>query len=170
VERLKLAVRYYYVFSRHPIHAGGKPDDLEVISVNPYPSPILFTGCRQRRLTTNMHFLPFLPAIGLIVTATAAVLPRQDNPYVGYLLSTFTDADPRVFWYLSTAESPLAFTPLNGGEPVLGSNVGTQAVRDIFLTSNDDRSEYFVIATGMSFNPSDHNWKSSVGVAKINNP
>jgi hypothetical protein len=92
-----------------------------------------------------------------MATATAAVIPRQDDPYAGYLLSTFSDADPRVFWYLSTAESPLAFTPLNGGEPVLGSTVGTQAVRDIFLTSNDVRSEYFVIATGISLRLSDHN-------------
>jgi hypothetical protein len=100
-----------------------------------------------------------------MATATAAIIPRQDDPYVAYLLSTFTDEDPRVFWYLSTAESPLAFTPLNGGEPVLGSTVGTQAVRDIFLTSNDERSEYFVIATGISLRLSDQNEKCSESVA-----
>jgi hypothetical protein len=32
----------------------------------------------------------------------------------------------------------------------LTSNVGTKGVRDIFLTTNTARSEFFVIATGMS--------------------
>jgi hypothetical protein len=76
-------------------------------------------------------------------------VPRQSQPqYAGYLLSTFTDANPSVFWYISSAADPLAFKPLNGGNPVLKSTVGTRAVRDIFLTANEERSEYFVIATG----------------------
>ncbi|KAL4863068.1 hypothetical protein BDV12DRAFT_189940 [Aspergillus spectabilis] len=94
----------------------------------------------------------------LLALATGAVLPRQDEPYVGYLLSTFTDVNPQVFWYLSDAADPLAFTPLNGGNPVLGSTVGTQAVRDIFLTSNEERSEYFVIATDLDINADGFSW------------
>ncbi|KAL3458312.1 putative arabinosidase [Aspergillus heterothallicus] len=105
-----------------------------------------------------MQLSSFISATGLLAITSAAVLPHQDDPYVGYLLSTFTDADPRVFWYLSTAESPLAFTPLNGGNPILGSTVGTQAVRDIFLTSNEERSEYFVIATDLDINADGFSW------------
>ncbi|KAL4876328.1 putative arabinosidase [Aspergillus karnatakaensis] len=99
-----------------------------------------------------------LSTTSLLTLAAAAVLPRQDEPYVGYLLSTFTDVDPRVFWYLSDAENPLAFTPLNGGNPVLGSTVGTRAVRDIFLTTNDARSEFFVIATDLDINAPGFSW------------
>ncbi|KAL2857235.1 putative arabinosidase [Aspergillus pseudoustus] len=105
-----------------------------------------------------MHLSAFISATGLLSMAAAAVLPRQNDPYVGYLLSTFTDADPRVFWYLSTADNPLAFTPVNGGDPVLGSTVGTEAVRDIFLTTNEQRSEYFVIATDLDINADGFSW------------
>lgn len=95
-----------------------------------------------------MHFSVFT-AVSLLGLSTGAVLPRQDEAYAGYLLSTFTDADPSVFWYLSDASDPLAFTPLNAGDAVLASTIGTKAVRDIFLTSNEDRSEYTLIATGV---------------------
>ncbi|KAL4916442.1 glycosyl hydrolase [Aspergillus aurantiobrunneus] len=104
-----------------------------------------------------MRVLPLLTTTLLTVSGTA-VLPRQNDPYVGYLLSTFTDADPSVSWYVSDASDPLAFTPLNGGNPVLSSTVGTRAVRDIFLTSNEERSEYFLIATDLDINAAGFSW------------
>ncbi|RAH76574.1 arabinosidase [Aspergillus japonicus CBS 114.51] len=105
-----------------------------------------------------MHISSLFSATALVAAATGAVLPRQDASYYGYLLSTFTDADPRVFWYLSTAENPLAFTALNGGSPVLESTVGTKAVRDVFLTANQEKSEYFVIATDLDINADGFSW------------
>jgi hypothetical protein len=96
----------------------------------------------------TMRFSSVFTAVSLLGLSSAAVLPRQDEAYAGYLLSTFTDANPSVFWYLADASDPLAFTPLNGGDPVLASTLGTKGVRDIFLTSNEDRSEYTIIATG----------------------
>lgn len=93
----------------------------------------------------------FLAATSIAGVVKGGVIPRQDGgPHVGYLLSTFTDPDPRVFWYLSDSSDPLGFKPLNGGDAIVGSTVGTQAVRDIFLASNTARSEYFIIATGLS--------------------
>lgn len=73
---------------------------------------------------------------------------RQDSSYVGYLISTFSDPTPQVQWHLSDGDSASSFKFLNGGKPVLTSNVGTKGVRDIFLTTNAARSEYFIIATG----------------------
>ncbi|KAL2826020.1 putative arabinosidase [Aspergillus pseudoustus] len=105
-----------------------------------------------------------LAGLSILTGATGAVLPKPcpDEPYVGYLLSTFTDPDPRVFWHLSNASDPLGFAPLNGGEPVLGSTVGTEAVRDIFLTANADRSEYFIVATDLDINVPGFTWSSAV--------
>ncbi|KAL5342173.1 hypothetical protein BJX70DRAFT_410856 [Aspergillus crustosus] len=105
-----------------------------------------------------MHLRSLLAAASLLTLTTGAVLPGQDDPYVGYLLSTFTDVNPQVFWYLSNASNPLAFTALNGGNPVLESTVGTQAVRDIFLASNPEKSEYFVIATDLDINAAGFSW------------
>jgi hypothetical protein len=76
--------------------------------------------------------------------------PRSESQYVGYLISTFSDPTPQVQWHLSDGDSASSFKFLNGGNPVLTSNVGTKGVRDIFLTTNTARSEFFTIATGMS--------------------
>ncbi len=95
----------------------------------------------------------------LVAAASAALVtagpitPRQDPEYVGYLLSTFTDPDPRVHWHLSDGNSATRFNYLNGGSPILGSTVGTKGVRDVFIATNPSRSEYFLIATGMSIFP-----------------
>ncbi|KAL3471165.1 glycosyl hydrolase [Aspergillus californicus] len=99
-----------------------------------------------------------LTASSLLPLMSAAVLPHQKDPYVGYLLSTFTDVNPQVYWYLSNASNPLAFSPLNNGEPVLESTVGTQGVRDIFLVKNEERREYFVIATDLDINADGFSW------------
>ncbi|PGH08114.1 hypothetical protein AJ80_07908 [Polytolypa hystricis UAMH7299] len=104
-------------------------------------------------------FFSILTAVSLLGLANGSVVPRQDRgPYVGYLLSTFSDPNPQVFWYLSDISDPLAFKALNGGNPVLRSTVGTRAVRDVFLASNADRSEYFVIATDLDINAAGFSW------------
>ncbi|KAF5636317.1 arabinase [Fusarium sp. NRRL 25303] len=83
------------------------------------------------------------------VKAIPADSPRSANSnYVGYLISTFSDPTPQVQWHLSDGNSASTFDFLNGGKPVLTSNVGTRGVRDIFLTTNTARSEFFTIATG----------------------
>lgn len=94
-----------------------------------------------------------LLVLAAVTSATATAIPaaaaaRQTSEYVGYLISTFTDADPRVQWHLSDGNSAASFSFLNGGSPVLGSTVGTTGVRDIYLTTNSARSEFYLIATG----------------------
>lgn len=91
-----------------------------------------------------------------IISATCAFVAvkastpvrRQDEEYVGYLMSTFLDPVPQVHWHLSKADDPLNFTSISDGDPVLVSDVGTGGGRDMFLVTNTARSEYFMLATG----------------------
>lgn len=85
----------------------------------------------------------------LALLGAASPAPRQDTSYVGYLISTFTDANPKVQQYLSNGNSAYSFRFLNDGNPVLTSTVGTGAVRDIFLSTNSNRSEFYLLATGL---------------------
>lgn len=90
----------------------------------------------------------FSAALAFLAVGTSTPVRRQDDEYVGYLMTTFIDALPQVHWHLSQADDPLNFTTLNGGDPVLVSDVGTGGVRDMFLVTNTERSEYFMLATG----------------------
>ncbi|WXC63699.1 hypothetical protein SNK03_009512 [Fusarium graminearum] len=92
-----------------------------------------------------------------LVKAVPAHKPVQKE-YVGYLISTFSDPTPEVQWYLSDGKSASSFNFLNGGKPVLTSNVGTKGVRDIFLATNSKRSEYFTIATDLDINAPGFSW------------
>ncbi|EGY14345.1 endo-1,4-beta-xylanase [Verticillium dahliae VdLs.17] len=89
--------------------------------------------------------------------------------YVGYLVSTFSDPNPQVQWHLSEGNDASRFRFLNGGKAVLTSNVGTKGVRDIFLTTNSERTEYFTIATDLDINAEGFSWyqattKGSLGL------
>ncbi|KAE8374976.1 hypothetical protein BDV26DRAFT_299933 [Aspergillus bertholletiae] len=104
-------------------------------------------------------FSSVLAVASILHLSSGGPIPRQDGgSYVGYLLSTFSDANPQVFWYLSDASDPLAFKSLNGGNSILESTVGTRAVRDVFLASNTARSEYFMIATDLDINADGFSW------------
>ncbi|ROV88546.1 hypothetical protein VMCG_10391 [Cytospora schulzeri] len=105
--------------------------------------------------------------ITLVATTALATLvassptPRATNTstdYVGYLVTTFTDAVPQVQQYLSNGNSASSFTFLNDGEPILASTVGSKAVRDVFLATNDVRSEYFILATDLDVNAVGFSW------------
>ncbi|RYP68795.1 hypothetical protein DL770_008377 [Monosporascus sp. CRB-9-2] len=104
-------------------------------------------------------------ALSLFIAAASAVLgsasptaPRQASNFVGYLVSTFSDPNPRVQMHLSDGNSATNFRFLNGGNAVLASTVGTRAVRDIYLTTNSARSEYFLIATDLDINAPGFSW------------
>lgn len=93
-----------------------------------------------------------LSTLTAVASAAALVVgnpvARQTPSFAGYLISTFSDANPKVQFHLSNGNSASSFKFLNKGQPVLTSNVGTKAVRDVFLTTNPSRSEWFIIATG----------------------
>jgi hypothetical protein len=69
----------------------------------------------------------------------------------GYLLVHFVE-DPeghgeQVYFSLSGGDDPCAWTRLNGGQPVLGSDLGTTGVRDPYVVRGAD--EFFIIATDL---------------------
>lgn len=86
-----------------------------------------------------------LAASGLLLLPSALA---QTSPYVGYLISTFSDKNPTVQWYLSKGNDPGSYSFLNRGQPILKSTVGTKAVRDVFLATNAGRNEWYIICTG----------------------
>ncbi|KAI1098943.1 glycoside hydrolase family 43 protein [Jackrogersella minutella] len=100
----------------------------------------------------------------LLVTALASAIaaspiaPRQASDYVGYLISTFSDAVPKVQFHLSNGNSASSYSFLNGGEPVLASTVGSKAVRDIFLATNSARSEWYLLGTDLDVEAEGFSW------------
>lgn len=101
----------------------------------------------------NMHTATLIvatTALAALLVASSPAPRATDTDYVGYLISTFTDEVPQIQQYLSNGNNASSFTFLNDGKPILASTVGTKAVRDVFLATNDDRSGFFLIATGKS--------------------
>ncbi|TQN68960.1 hypothetical protein CSHISOI_06530, partial [Colletotrichum shisoi] len=104
-----------------------------------------------------------VPSILTAVASAAALLAsnpvaRQASNFAGYLISTFSDANPKVQFHLSDGNSASSFKFLSKGQPVLTSNVGTKAVRDVFLTTNPSRSEWYIIATDLDINAAGFSW------------
>lgn len=75
----------------------------------------------------------------------------------GYLFAYFTSAaeadGEQVRFALSTGPSPLNWTILNGGKPILYSTVGEQGVRDPFVLRAaglpGERARYYLLATDL---------------------
>jgi hypothetical protein len=74
----------------------------------------------------------------------------SDDPF-GYLLVHFVE-DPdgygeQVYFSLSDGDDPCSWVRLNGGEPLLRSDLGTTGIRDPYLVRGAD--EFFLIATDL---------------------
>ncbi|KAF1813442.1 family 43 glycoside hydrolase [Eremomyces bilateralis CBS 781.70] len=78
--------------------------------------------------------------------------------FAGYLISTFSDPNPKVQFYLSNGNDPGSYSFLNKGRPVLTSTVGTKAVRDVFLTYDGNRTKWYIIATDLDINARGFSW------------
>ncbi|RYP18439.1 hypothetical protein DL765_003951 [Monosporascus sp. GIB2] len=100
----------------------------------------------------------FLAVTSAVLGSASPAAPRQASNFVGYLVSTFSDPNPRIQWHLSNGDSATSFRFLNRGNAVLASTVGTKAMRDIYLTTNSARSEYFLIATDPDINAPGFSW------------
>lgn len=97
-----------------------------------------------------MRFTSLLP-LSNAITHDATDLDFRSNAasgFVGYLISTFSDANPTVQFYLSRGNDPSRYTFANKGKPILTSTAGTRAVRDVFLACNGNRSQWYMIGTG----------------------
>lgn len=84
---------------------------------------------------------------------------NPDDPY-GYLLVHFIE-DPdryaeRIYLDLSDGDDPERWRPLNGGEPVLTSPLGTKGVRDPYLVRNPETGRVYILATDLMVFSSHH--------------
>ncbi|GAB7359259.1 hypothetical protein MBLNU230_g5916t1 [Neophaeotheca triangularis] len=113
----------------------------------------------------------FAASAALLATVSSAPTPpskcQDSSDFAGYLISTFSDPNPAVQWYLSDGADPGSYTFLNGGEPVLVSDVGTGAVRDVFLTSDGERENWYMIATDLDINAPGFNWDIATRVGSL---
>ncbi|MCH9274861.1 glycoside hydrolase family 43 protein [Bifidobacterium amazonense] len=102
-----------------------------------------------------------------MTTITRVPQPEPPADPYGYLLVHFIE-DPdgyaeRIYLDLSDGDNPEVWHPLNGGKPILTSNLGTTGVRDPYLTRNPETGRVYVIATDLRvFDPnadqSKQNW------------
>lgn len=89
--------------------------------------------------------------ITLAMCATASVIPeRRDEPFAGYLMTGFFDNSHNIEQFLSVGNDPINFQQLNQGKSILNPDIGTGGIRDPYLTTNSDRSVFYLIATGMT--------------------
>jgi hypothetical protein len=78
----------------------------------------------------------------------------------GFLFVTFRDEDTTASEqiHMGISEDGRRWTALNGGKPVLVSDVGEQGVRDAFLLRSHDGRKVWLIATDLSI-ARNRNWK-----------
>lgn len=71
----------------------------------------------------------------------------------GYMMVHFIEDSAgyaeKIYLDISRGDNPEQWDPLNGGEPILTSNLGTTGVRDPFLTYNPETETYYIIATDL---------------------
>jgi hypothetical protein len=92
----------------------------------------------------------------VVVAAGALLAPAPgyaQTAFAGYLFVYFTGEGTangeQVYFALSRGNNPLSFQELNGGQPVLTSNVGTAGVRDPFIIRSPAGDRFFLIATDL---------------------
>jgi len=101
----------------------------------------------------------------------------DDSPY-GYLMVHFmqdgSNYTEKIYLDITRENNPEYWDPLNGGEPVLVSNIGTTGVRDPFLTYNPETKKHYIIGTDLravggdpKYNNSWGEW-SRIGSVKMN--
>lgn len=103
-------------------------------------------ACMAAAVVTGALTLADVPPEG--GTATAA-----EGDYAGYLFTYFKgegSADgEQVYFALSRGNDPVRYDDLNGGQPVLTSNVGEQGVRDPFIIRHPETGRFYQIATDL---------------------
>ena len=86
------------------------------------------------------------------VAVTVTPLAAQADDY-GYLMVHFIEDSEgyaeKIYLDVSRGDNPEQWDPLNGGVPVLASDLGTTGVRDPYLTYNPETQTYYIIATDL---------------------
>jgi LPXTG-motif cell wall-anchored protein len=86
------------------------------------------------------------------VAVTVTPLASQTDDY-GYLMVHFIEDSAgyaeKIYLDVSRGDNPEQWDPLNGGVPILASDLGTTGVRDPYLTYNPETQTYYIIATDL---------------------
>lgn len=110
-----------------------------------------------------MRFSAFLSSLALSSLVPAALgaplgsssessLVRRASDKVGYLFAHFKEDDEAIFFDISNGNDALSYSPLNGGNAVFRSDVGTKGLRDPFLIGSPDGQKHWIIATDLNHN------------------
>lgn len=88
------------------------------------------------------------------ITVKAACKPINDRDYEGYLFGHFIGEESEMSEqiYFSLSESGFFFKDMNGGRPVLISDVGEKGVRDPYICRSYEGDRFFLVATDLSIN------------------
>lgn len=91
-------------------------------------------------------------AVSREVPVTIRPAVGADTPF-GYMMVHFIeDSDgyaEKIYLDVSRGDDPEQWDPLNGGEPILASDLGTTGVRDPYLTYSPETETYYIIATDL---------------------
>ncbi|WP_169172608.1 glycoside hydrolase family 43 protein [Bifidobacterium oedipodis] len=101
------------------------------------------------------------------VSAVSPIADIAATDLYGYLLVHFIE-DPehyaeRIYLDLSDGDNPEVWNPLNGGEPILTSPLGTRGVRDPYLVRNPETGRVYILATDLQVFASGHGSESGAG-------
>ncbi len=86
------------------------------------------------------------------IDVTVKPLPGANDDY-GYMMVHFIEDSAgyaeKIYLDISRGDNPQQWDPLNGGQPILASDLGTTGVRDPFITRNPQTGKYYIIATDL---------------------
>lgn len=95
------------------------------------------------------------------VSVTIKAQAQKDDPY-GYLMVHFIEDSAgyaeKMYLDISRGDNPEQWDPLNGGKPILASNLGTTGARDPFLTYSPETETYYILATDLRVFGGDGVW------------
>jgi hypothetical protein len=121
-------------------------DGLTATAVQPAAGEPALTGTLTA--TATVRGITASKEIAVTVTPLAA----QTDDY-GYLMVHFIEDSAgyaeKIYLDVSRGDNPEQWDPLNGGVPILASDLGTTGIRDPYLTYNPETQTYFIIATDL---------------------
>lgn len=93
---------------------------------------------------------------GATATREIAVTVRPEaapGDAYGYAMVHFIEDSAgyaeKIYLDVSRGDNPEQWDPLNGGKPILASDLGTTGIRDPYLTYNPETETYYIIATDL---------------------
>lgn len=99
--------------------------------------------CLAALLTAAMFFT--------LLPAPVSAAAEMDE--YGYLMVHFIEDSAgyaeKIYLDISRGDNPEQWDPLNGGQPILASDLGTTGVRDPFITRNPQTGKFYIIATDL---------------------